>query len=278
MPPFPPQVIADSPHAPAPRGRSPLRFFLVVVALSIPFAWLGAVTDLQLYPGIPVSALAFVCPVSAAALLSYRENGAAAVSALLRRAFDFRRIRAKVWYLPTVLLMPGVTVVAYGLMRALRSPLPTPLFPGSGAFVLFLAFLVAALGEELGWSGYALDPMQERWSALQASLVLGVVWALWHVVAMVEAGQSPAWIAWGCLDMLGTRVLMVWLYNNTGKSVFAVALYHAIANLSVKSMFPGGSYEAERIIAVILAGAAVIVTIVCGRTLGMLVTTSRARP
>lgn len=103
-----------------------------------------------------------------------------------------------------------------------------------------MAFLVAALGEELGWSGYALDPMQERWSAFHASLVLGVVWALWHVIAMVEAGQSPAWIAWGCLDMLATRVLMVWLYNNTGKSVFAVALYHAIANLSIKSMFPGG--------------------------------------
>jgi uncharacterized protein len=268
MPPLPPPVTADFSHSPASRGRSPLRFFLVVLALSIPFAWLGAVTRLQLYPGIPVAALAFVCPVSAAALLSYRENGAAAVSALLRRAFDFRRISSKDWYLPTVLLMPAVTVVAYGLMRAMRSPLPTPRFPVPGALVLFLAFLVAALGEELGWSGYALDPMQERWSALQASLVLGVVWALWHVIAMVEAGQSPAWIAWGCLDMLGTRVLMVWLYNNTGKSVFAVALYHALANLSVKTMFPGGSYEAERLIALILAATAATVTIIWGpRTL-----------
>lgn len=264
MPPFPPQVLAKSPHAPASRGRSPLRFFLVVVALSIPFAWLGAVTDIQLYPGIPVAALAFVCPVSAAALLAYRENGAAGVSALLGGAFDFRRIRAKVWYLPTVLLMPGVTLAAYGLMRAMRSPLPAPRFPIPGALVLFLAFLVAALGEELGWTGYALDPMQERWSALQAGLVLGVVWALWHVIAMVEAGQSPAWIAWGCLDMLGARVLMVWLYNNAGRSVFAVALYHALANLSVKSMFPGGSYEAERIIAVLLAAGAATVAIVWG--------------
>lgn len=78
------------------------------------------------------------------------------------------------------------------------------------------------------------------WAALHAGLVLGVVWALWHVIAMVEAGQSPAWIAWSCLDMVGTRVLMVWLYNNTGRSVFAVALYHAIANLSLKRMFRGG--------------------------------------
>jgi membrane protease YdiL (CAAX protease family) len=264
MPPFPPQVRADSLGSPESPSRSPLRFFLTVVALSIPFAWLGAVTDLQLYPGIPVAALAFVCPVSAAALLAHRENGSAAVSALLKRAFDFRRVRAKFWYLPTVLLMPCVTAASYGLLRAMRSPLPAPRFPVPGALILFLVFLVPALGEELGWSGYALDPMQERWSALQAGLVLGVIWALWHVVAMVEAGQSPAWIAWGCLDMVATRVLMVWLYNNTGKSVFAVALYHAIANLSVKSMFPGGSYPAERTIALILAGGAAAVTIISG--------------
>ena len=75
MPPFPPPVRADSPGAPTSPKRSPLRFFLTVAALSIPFAWLGAVTDLQLYPGIPVAALAFVCPVSAAALLAYRANG-----------------------------------------------------------------------------------------------------------------------------------------------------------------------------------------------------------
>ena len=115
MPPFPPPVRTNSPGAPTSPKRSPLRFFLTVAALSIPFAWFGAVTDLQLYPGIPVAALAFVCPVFAAALLSYRENGAAAVSALLRRAFDFRRMRAKVWYVPTVFLMPCVTVAAYGL-------------------------------------------------------------------------------------------------------------------------------------------------------------------
>jgi uncharacterized protein len=268
MPPFPPPVRADSPGARTSPKRSPLRFFLTVAALSIPFAWFGAVTDLQLYPGVPVAALAFVCPVSAAALLAYRENGAGAVSALLRRAFDFRRIRAKVWYLPALFVMPCVTVAAYGLLRARHSPLPAPRFPVPGSLLLFLAFLVAALGEELGWSGYALDPMQERWSAFRASLVLGAIWALWHVIAMVEAGQSPAWLAWGCLDMLGTRVLMVWLYNNAGKSVFAVALYHASANLSVKSLFPGGSYEAERVIAVILTGVAAVVTILWGpRTL-----------
>ena len=74
-----------------------------------------------------------------------------------------------------------------------------------------------------------------------AALVLGVIWTLWHVVAMIQAGQSPGWMAWGCLDMVATRVVMVWLFDGTGGSVFAVALYHAVANLSIKTMFPGGS-------------------------------------
>jgi hypothetical protein len=50
-----------------------------------------------------------------------------------------------------------------------------------------------------------------------------------------------------------------------GKSVFAVALYHALANLSVTSIFPGGCYEAERLIALILAATAAAVTIIWGR-------------
>ena len=214
--------------------------------------------------GIPVAALGFVCPVTAAAILTYRENGLAGVSALLGRAFDFRRTRQKAWYIPIALLMPSVTAIAYGVMRVLRLPLRAPRVPLPATLILFAVFLVAALGEELGWSGYAIDPMQERWGALRAGLGLGAVWALWHVVAMVQAGQSPAWIAWGCFDMVATRVLMVWIYNNTGKSVFAVALYHAIANLSIKTVFPGGSYEAERSIALILLAAALGVMIAWG--------------
>ena len=66
MPPFPRSVDEDSSDIIASRSRSPLKFFLLVFALSIPFSLIGAVTGLQLYPGIPVTALAFVCPATAA--------------------------------------------------------------------------------------------------------------------------------------------------------------------------------------------------------------------
>ena len=250
-----------SPARTATTPRSPLAFFALVFALSVPFAILGFVTKLQLMPGIPISALGFVCPATAAAILSYREGGRAGVSALLRKSLEFKIIYSRVWLLPVALLMPCVALATYLVMRAANIPHATPHFPLPASLVLFAAFLVAALGEEIGWSGYAIDPMQERWTALQASVVLGVIWAAWHIIAMVQTGQSAPWIAWGCLDMVATRVIMVWIYNNTSRSVLAVVLFHAIANLTFKSVFPGGSYESERIISVILTVFAVVVAL-----------------
>jgi membrane protease YdiL (CAAX protease family) len=248
--------------------RSPLKFFLLVFALSIPLWLIGAVTPLQLLPGLPVSSLNVFCPLIAASLLVYREDKTTGVTRLLKRSFDYRRIRAKVWYVPTVLLMPGIAILAYGLMRLVRLPLPAPQFPGLAALVMFLAFFIAALGEEVGWSGYVIDPMQDRWNALQASVLLGLVWATWHIVPLVQAQRSPAWLAWWCLFTVTLRVLIVWIYNNTGKSVFAAALYHAIANVSWQ-LFPNyGSHWDPRITGLITALAAVIVTVVWGpRTL-----------
>jgi membrane protease YdiL (CAAX protease family) len=248
--------------------RSPLAFFALVAALSVPFALLGSATRLQLMPGIPISALGFVCPAMAAAILSVRERGRRGVLALLRRSLEFKIIVSRVWLLPVLLLMPCVALVTYLIVRAADIPHSAPHFPLPASLILFAAFLVAALGEEIGWSGYAIDPMQARWPALQASVLLGLFWAAWHVVAMVQTGQSAPWIAWGCLDMVATRVIMVWIYNNTRRTVLTVVFFHAIANLTFKSVFPGGSYESERIISVLLTVIAVIVALVWGpRTL-----------
>jgi uncharacterized protein len=249
----------------AARGRRPLLpFFVLVFALSVPFWLVGAWTGRQLLEGLPVSALMAICPLIAASVLVYRERQIAGVTALLQRAFDYQRIRAKVWYLPILLLMPGVMVVSYGLMRVLRLPLPSPHFPVLTAPVLFLAFFVTALGEEVGWMGYAIDPLQARWNALQASLILGAVWATWHVVPLLQAHRSLAWIAWWSLATVASRVLIVWLYTNTGKSVFAAILFHAMSNVST-FLFPNsGSHYDPRITGLLVAILALIVTIVWG--------------
>jgi hypothetical protein len=92
-------------------------------------------------------------------------------------------------------------------------------------------------------------------------------------VPLVQAHRSPAWIAWWSLGTVAFRVLIVWLYNNAGQSVFAASLMHATANLAQIGPFldfgsSGYPYAAMRIDSLLLAIAAVVVTVVWGpRTL-----------
>ncbi len=245
-------------------NRSPLAFFVLVFALSLPIWVIGSVWPLELLPGLPVSSLMVLCPVMAASILVYREDKTTSVIRLLKRSFDTRRVEAKGWYLPTVFLRPGLALFAYGVMRLMRLPLPTPQFQMAAALGMFFAFFIAALGEELGWSGYAIDPMQDRWGALRAGVILGMVWAAWHIVPWLQVGRSPTWIAWQCLVLVSSRVLHVWVYNNAGKSVFITALGHAISNVTWQ-LFPNrGSHYDPRVTGLLTAFVAVMVTVVWG--------------
>ncbi len=252
----------------ASRNRSPLQFFILVFALSVPFWLAGALTTLQILPGLPVSSLSFVCPATAALICVYRESKTAGVTQLLKRSFDYKRIKARIWYAPIFLLMPGVIVLSYELMRMMGMSLPAPHFAVLATMAMLPVFFVAALGEELGWSGYVIDPMQDRWSALHAGILLGSVWAVWHIVPLIQAHRPSAWIAWWCLFTVAERVLIVWLYNNTGKSVFGTAAFHATFNVAWQ-LFPiNGSYWDPRITGIIVAFAAAIVAVIWGpRTL-----------
>ena len=243
-----------------------MAFFALVLGLSVPFWLLGAATDLQLMPGLSVSVLMAFCPAAAALIVVYRANKAEGVTALLHRSLDFQRIKAKRWYLPILLLMPAISVVVYGLMRWKGLPLPSPSVPLLPVLLMFVAFFVGALGEELGWSGYALDPMLSRMSALQAGVILGIVAIIWHLVPLILLHRSPTWIAWWCVYALSARVLIVWLYNNTGRSVFAVALFHATLNLSYL-LFPiNGSRFDIRFGGLVTAFTTVAVILVWGPT------------
>ncbi len=123
---------------------------MLTFMLSVPFLLLGATTGLQLLPGIPLSAFAFGCPGMAAAILVYEERRCVGVRELLKRALDYSRIRAKVWYVPIMLLMPAISLLTYGMMRLTGMPIPGPQFSLPAALAMFLTFCPAALGEELG--------------------------------------------------------------------------------------------------------------------------------
>ena len=250
------------------KNRSALTFFGLTFALSVSFWIAGAVTKLQLLPAIPVSALGLVCMVGAASILVYRENGLASVLVLLKRSFDFNRVTAKIWYLPTILLMPCIMVSSYVVMRLMGVELPAPQVSFVATLILCVVFFIAALGEELGWSGYAIDGLQDRFGALGGALLLGVVWVVWHLIPLLSVQRSLTWIAWWSLSTVAYRVIITWLYNNTGRSVFIAALFHATINVTY-FLFPiQGSYYDPRVTGLIVAFVAAIIAFAFGpRTL-----------
>ncbi|MDQ3248145.1 MAG: CPBP family intramembrane metalloprotease [Chloroflexota bacterium] len=259
-----------------PRHRSPLTYFVLTFALSIPFWVVGAVIQIQLLPSIPISALMIVAPATAALILVYRENKSAGVKALLKRSLDFNRVKAKIWWVPILLLMPGVLILSYIVLYLMGVQRPNPQFEVTTPLFLFAVFFIAALGEELGWSGYAIDPLQDRFGALAAALMLGVVWVVWHLIPLRQVPQSLSFIAWWSLGTLAYRVIITWLYNNTGKSVFVAALFHTMINL-VFQLFPinGSSLYDPRVTGLLIATVAIVVVIVWGP--GTLVRTRNAR-
>ena len=129
---------------------------------------------------------------------------------------------------------------------------------------LFAALLLPAWTEEIGWMGFLFDRMQRGRTALGAAVLLGSMWALWHVVPLIQAHRAATWIAWHAFETVATRMLIVWVYSNTGRSVFAAVLFHAIDNVSWL-MFPNaGSHYDPRVTAPITLVAAALVTVVWG--------------
>jgi uncharacterized protein len=228
------------------RSRSPVAFFGLVYALSAPLWILSRTVHFGGLPdNLPITdVVATFMPMLAGVLLVWRDDGRVGVAAFLRRAFDARRIPNAAWYVVIVLLMPAIYLLTYWMMRTLHMPVPdTWLIPGTTPIV-FVAFIVAAAGEELGYMGYAFEPLEARFGPLSAAVLIGAPWALWHLPSMLQIGQSPRLIMFGLVATVAFRVIHVWLYVGAGRSVFAVILFHAIGNAG-RNVFPGrrAAYE-----------------------------------
>jgi hypothetical protein len=242
-------------------GRRPIAFFALAFALAAPFWVLGALvpTPEDAPVPLPFSAFQFLAPFTAAAILVWREEGPAAVGRLLGRAVDVRSVRPAGWWLPALLLLPAVYLLSYLTQLAIGRPLPDPEFAVESLVVLIGLFLVTAFFEEVGWTGYALGPMQSRIGPVRAALVIGVAWAAFHLVADLQGGRALDWIAWQRLAGIAIRVLIVWIHNGTGGSLFTVIVFHATDNVSWLSFPSGGSHYDPALVALPLLLIAAVV-------------------
>lgn len=215
----------------------PLSYFLLVILLSIPF-WVFGGNRLPLPVTLPASALMFVVPVLVASVLIYQRDGLNGIKALFKKAVDVKKIQNPLWYLPILLLTPLIYFLSFVFMRLTAMPLPDPIhIPWQMVPVFFAVYFISATCEQLGWMGYAIDPLQKRWGTVTAGILLGTLWQLWHLIPALQLHHPAGWIAWHSLQGVALMALIVWVYNVTGKSVLAAILVHAMDNVSW-SLFP----------------------------------------
>jgi CAAX protease family protein len=113
-----------------------------------------------------------------------------------------------------------------------------------GVVPVTLIVILAGLGEETGWRGFALPILQPRYGALGAALLVTPIWALWHApffltVQTYNDLAPPAYL--GFVFGLGCgSVVLTWLYYGTGQSILACAIWHGGYNLTTATAAAGG--------------------------------------
>ncbi|HEY6810768.1 MAG TPA: type II CAAX endopeptidase family protein [Propionibacteriaceae bacterium] len=186
-------------------------------------------------------------PLIAAVIVALLAGGRHELWALLRQLGRWRV--HPLWY---VIALLGPFVLA-GLTAALAVAAGAPV-RGTGdytnwraiTFFFLSTVIIVGLFEEVGWRGFALPRLQLRLNAIWAALVLGVLWALWHLPELISdpTGQRPPvqFLLWA----LALSVIFSWLYNSTNGSLPIVIICHAAIDTAGRFMLPefvGDGYQ-----------------------------------
>jgi hypothetical protein len=222
------------------KEKSPLNFFLLVFGLSAPL-WLLQlfIHNTSLPLKIPITdIIAAFTPLFAACILTYKESGKVGVQDLLKRVFDYKLIKGIQWKLTLAGLPIIIFVSIFLIMKFLNISTPRHYnipFASIPFFLIF--FFLGAIGEEVGYMGYALDPIQKKYNALWAGIIIGIPWIVWHYPSIIQQGRSFNFMLWGTIGTIAFRIIYVWLYNNTNQSLFACILPHCLYNTG-RVIFP----------------------------------------
>ena len=143
------------------------------------------------------------------------------------------------YYLLALILIPAIWILGNLLSRALgtevsffRNPVVDLNLLGMASLFFLYNVIYGALSEEPGWRGFALPRLQARFSPLVSSLILGVIWAVWHAPAKfggIEASSLSDTITEWVLIVLVT-IIFTWLFNRTEGSILVTALIHPAMN------------------------------------------------
>lgn len=223
---------------------SPFGFPLIYLGWAYLF-WLpifGSETSVWSVPNVLFFLIGGASPLLAGITMAYATGGTEQVQDLWHRLKDVSRIAPKWWgivlgfWLAFDLVMAGLALLVGVSSQPLTIDSGLLTDPRALAFTLVLSF-VFPLVEEIGLRGYYLDQLQDRFSPTVAGLINGGTWAIWHTPFVWFPGYyadltfSPE-LWWWLPSIVLQTLLIVWVYNNTQRSILAVLLFHGMMNFT----------------------------------------------
>ena len=231
-----------------------IRNLCLYVVIAYAFSWIFWLPQVLssnklLAPSYSVYIVGFIAPFGplvAAFSLTYLKEGKESVEKLLRRGANYKF--RKRWLIPLFLLFPlwaGSALLLGSLTEGVKINLPWFSNPLSlvfnfGIYNFVYMFIFVGVAEEFGWRGYALDRLQACFSAATSSVILGLIWGLWHLPLFFISGspQQAAGLVPYLLQMVVFTIWFTWLYNNINGSVLVAIIFHAMMDLTLLVIFP----------------------------------------
>lgn len=178
---------------------------------------------------------AFTGPALAAAVVTLRTSGWEGLRELFARLLRWRvNVR---WYVAALFSFLIIWVVGYSIPfngAPLLGIVTLPQLHATTFFTFIVSVsLIPAVGEEIGWRGFALPELQKRYGPLRGTLLLGLLHSLWHLPTFFTPVLGPfvpmGFLAFVITGIAGTFVY-TWIYNNSRQSILIAILTHAAAN------------------------------------------------
>jgi len=253
---------------------------VIYFVLAFAIAWIGSFVSagpeflageaLESSDSGPMASAMLGAPSIAGLLMTYLAEGKAELEELFAKMTKYKV--AGRWYLP-LLIFPALLLLVSVLLGVLVSPEMAPVFAIFGVF----AGPLAGFFEETGWTGFAYPKMSAKASVLGTAIYLGIIHGVWHTMVWFLSQYSTLGWYWlpyffgFYLHLVALRVLIVWVYSNTG-SVFLAMLMHASSTgfygiLVSTTMTPVNWVIFYNVYGVVLCLAAAVVALRYGRTL-----------
>jgi membrane protease YdiL (CAAX protease family) len=175
-------------------------------------------------------------PLIGAIVTTFIYQKGAGLKAFLKRGF---MVRLGKWWWVVLLTFP--VLIGGSLALSVLFGNPAPEFEALAqpailpiAFVIIF-FTTGPLQEEFGWRGYAFEHLRNKYSALTAAILAGLMWGLWHLPLFFVPRAEDYYNRpmWGLLlTTILVGIILAWFYANTQGSIFAAMLGHAMFNWS----------------------------------------------